>query len=654
MEDSSSPERVKFYGPHDLAAGWHADRAVSLIQEYGTGRKIRSLNDALELHNALAFEEYAVFPSSVDQQEQESLRPIARDCRRRIASIFAGLDASNVGSLLAGFAIQYASDLILLLGRHQVAKNVGRQELFDALLEVRMPLTVMLGDRKFVDYYDRQLRGELLADPRNGQILVSRRLIKGSRSSIHVPTSLSSEDSHQLLRAYIDSLSPHPNYVQAIAQANDNDAFGITPKLRLQAKKRYEALMHELFDDDSNSLMKSGYGVRLDPNQRHPVVDNIHHTDDGMTHIRSFSEHHLSSSMDPARVLNNFASVIGYLDHNGLLTMPAFRSRASAFEAIFISGKDAYPAGAVFKHLDSLTFLGTHLYSEFLAQREVEVEEAVAWLFREHLVNEHGAANFYYAPSSPNNSFLERCRHLVAEMESISKQFALYCDECELDPELLRMTSGSRPWADVPSLVEKKYLEPSPESDCERVLGALFGSQSGLTYVDEELQAESFVELVTENELFYESLHPYQKGTVDWLSSEGLVAIEDGVIEFAQPLQILVLSDVYERDAAAYAHYGTDESAAARTLVDKGWLAFKSNLLTSAESSYFNFFLNRSEFSNGPDLRNSYAHGTNANPEDLSAHEQSYVQLLRMLVSLVLKILDDFQRSDANKSTPSL
>ncbi|WP_426298186.1 hypothetical protein [Arthrobacter sp. R-11] len=78
-----------------------------------------------------------------------------------------------------------------------------------------------------------------------------------------------------------------------------------------------------------------------------------------------------------------------------------------------------------------------------------------------------------------------------------------------------------------------------------------------------------------------------------------------------------------------------------------------STILTSAEASYFNYFLNKSEFSNGPDLRNRYAHGTNADPSDVSAHRQSYVQLLRMLVSLVLKIGDDFQVSVAGR-TPQL
>lgn len=215
------------------------------------------------------------------------------------------------------------------------------------------------------------------------------------------------------------------------------------------------------------------------------------------------------------------------------------------------------------------------------------------------------------------------------------------------------MTSAPRPWSEIPSLVEHKYLRSEATRDCEQALHLLYNDQSKLTYVNKALRARSFVELITENELPYDALHHFQKEPVDWLISEGLVAVDAGVIEFTQPTLILVLSDIYNREAAPFGHYGTDESAAALALVDKGWLAFSSTLLTSAEASYFNFILNKSEFSDGPDLRNRYAHGTNADPGDVTAHRQSYVLLLRMLVSLALKIRDEFQLSVANYSSAS-
>ncbi|MDB5336597.1 MAG: hypothetical protein JWN70_2216 [Planctomycetaceae bacterium] len=652
MEHSES-ERVKFYGPRDLASGWSAQQAVKLIQEYSHGRKIHSLNDALELHNALAFEAHSIFPRSLSEQEREGLAASARESRRQVASFFACFEASGLDHLLGDFEYEYADDLMLLLERHGVAKKIGGQALFDALVKAHLPLATMLSNPQFVKRHDRRLRDALLADARHGELLVRMRLIRDSDSSYHLPASFSGVDSQQLLSAYIESASPHPNHVEAIAQANDNPDFGITPKIRLQAKKRYEVLIEELFSDEKNTLVKRRYGIRIDPEQHEPVLDHIEHEESGMTHTRSFGGRYLSATLELESVLANFAAVVGYADRQGLLTMPSFKTQMGTLEGLFLAGKDSYPRGQTFKHLDALTMQGTHAYGEFLRQNGIEVEDVVAWFFREHLSSKFGAAGFYYTASSPTSSFLERCRHVSAEMESIARQFTLYCDEGELDLELLRMTSAPRPWSEIPSLVEHKYLRSEATRDCGQGLALLFNDQSRLTYVNKTLRAKSFVQLVTENELIYDSLHHFQKEPVDWLIDEGLVAVVAGVIEFPQPTLIRVLRDVYNREAAPFGHYGTDESAAALALVDKGWLTFSSTLLTPAEASYFNFYLNKSEFSDGPDLRNRYLHGTNADPSDLAAHRQSYVLLLRLLVSLALKIRDDIQLSVANYSPAS-
>lgn len=645
MEDPTASERLKFFGPQDLANAWTTEEAVALIRERSTEPAIGSLNDALEIHNALAFEEHGIFPSTLTQAERDDLAVAARKLRGQIAAFFSKIDASNLDACLTGFGYQYAEDLLTLLTRHNVAKRVGGQALFDALLRARMPLAATLSNRQFVKQHDRRLRNALLADPRNGELLVGSRLVRDPSTSYVLPTSFGGAEWQQLLSAYIDSESPHPNHLEAIAQAHDNDDLGITPKIRLRAKKRCDALMQELFADERNVLVRNGYSISIDPEQREPVSDQIKHEDGKTSHVRSFGEKYLLSSMEPMQVLANFASLVGYMDRRGLLTMPSFPEQIGAIQRLFVSGKDTYPKSQMFKYLDSLTLLGTHAYTEFLRRNGGEVEEVVSWFFREHLANEFGAKNFYYTPSSPTSSFLERCRHISAEMESIVRQFTLYCDEGGLDLDLLRMTSAPRPWRQIPSLVDRKYLEHGQNGACDRAIHLLFSDQSGLTYVNRSLRANNFTELVTQNRLLYDDLHHFQKEAVDWLISEGLVAVVDGVIEFANPMLILVLSDVNEHEAAAYGHYGPDESATGLALVDRGWLKFSATLLTSAEASYFNYMLNKSEFSDGPDLRNRYSHGTNADPNDLAAHRTSYVQFIRLLVALTLKIRDDFEVS---------
>lgn len=62
----------------------------------------------------------------------------------------------------------------------------------------------------------------------------------------------------------------------------------------------------------------------------------------------------------------------------------------------------------------------------------------------------------------------------------------------------------------------------------------------------------------------------------------------------------------------------------------EGLIYFESTLFSKMEQSYLNYYLNRSEFSNGLDLRNRYLHGTQGNPNDNGEHEHYYFIFLRI------------------------
>jgi len=72
-----------------------------------------------------------------------------------------------------------------------------------------------------------------------------------------------------------------------------------------------------------------------------------------------------------------------------------------------------------------------------------------------------------------------------------------------------------------------------------------------------------------------------------------------------------------------------------------GIVFFGSSLFAIPEQNYFNYYLNKSEFTNGHDLRNSYLHGTQANPTEIHLHENSYLLYLKLLILVIFKIEDD-------------
>jgi hypothetical protein len=68
-------------------------------------------------------------------------------------------------------------------------------------------------------------------------------------------------------------------------------------------------------------------------------------------------------------------------------------------------------------------------------------------------------------------------------------------------------------------------------------------------------------------------------------------------------------------------------------------IKFENTLLTINERNYFNYYLNKKEFTNGSDLRNKYSHGTNSFSEN--EHKNDYYTLIRIIILTLMKIEDD-------------
>ena len=66
----------------------------------------------------------------------------------------------------------------------------------------------------------------------------------------------------------------------------------------------------------------------------------------------------------------------------------------------------------------------------------------------------------------------------------------------------------------------------------------------------------------------------------------------------------------------------------------------KVRFFSKPEQDYLNYILNKSEFSNGLDLRNKYIHDTC--PLDEKIQRQDYMELLKIMVLIMIKINEEF------------
>lgn len=497
----------------------------------------------------------------------------------------------------------------------------------------------MLANKRLVDAYDRGLRDEFLASAQAAEFLIRKYLEKRSGRAIHLPPSFTPADSRGLLERYIDSEDANLNYVRLVAEAKDHALAGIDAKLRLRARRRAELLNSELFTEGQG--FKTGVDLSIADEQEEPVLAEVDDSE-GWVQRFTYGRRWLEQTLDFPSVMNNFQHLFEFVDHHVLLSFPAYPAALGVMERVMgLTGVAEYKVGSAFRQVDSSSLLQTHMYRLFLASHKIELEDVIAWFCGTYLVDEFGAQNFSFYPSAAGASNLQKVRHLFAEMESVVKQFSLFAENGELDRELLTLGSDQVRYKEIPSLLEGKYVYSSGVQEIENILHLLFSDQSPLTYIDESLKGDNGASLLASNQIAYATFNDYQKPYIDSLIEVGVLVDLGHRIHFANAEQLLVLVALFRTKAASYYHL----SAAGRTAVDEmvewGWVVRQSSLLTEAEADYFNYMLNRVDFSNGPNLRNRYQHGSQAGFDD-NEHFNSYIIALRLMVAIIIKINDEF------------
>jgi hypothetical protein len=613
------------------------ERAADVLAQYDAASTIGSISDILELHNARLFAENNLFPASYSDSQRAAARALIPELRKTVAKFFNALNDANLASMVIDVDFEYHGDLLELLAQYKVYDRCAAGTALSALERVRIGVGGVLASQRLVRSYDQEVRGRLVSEAVNGEHLIRKYLEKNVRQDVHLPASLTRDDERALLNAYLDSDEANPNFVELISLARLKKDGIVDAKMKLKAKRKHARWTEEFFK--TNTGIKTGCEVAISPDQAEPVEASR----DGFETKLSYSLRWLEDNLDYPTILNNFIYLFEFTDRHMLLTLPSYPAELGVFERFLTTaGQDSYAIGAVFRFKEQTSFLQTMMYDHFLRTKEIELESVIAWFFADYLKDQFGVENFKFVPSSRASTYLEKCRHLFAEMESVVKQFSLYVDNGELDTDLLAIASEQVRYKEIPSLMIGKYVYPGDHRDIRSILHLVFSDQSHLTYIREGLQADDLAKLLINNDVSYGEFRAHQAGQIDYLIQQGVLRDAGRRVEFVSAHQFWALKALFDSEAASYYHYPIEVRASIDEMVAKGWLVRRASLLSEPETSYLNYYLNQAEFSNGPNLRNKYLHGSHAATDGEDVHSRTYIIALKLLIALVIKMNDDF------------
>lgn len=647
-DEAEDLRRVRFYGVQDLATGLHVARVAELTERFDPRAASMSTMDVLEYYNVQQYLEHGLLPNTYTDEERERAMARVPQIRSAVARYFTSIDCADFAAKTAGVDHAYHEDLLELLGRNKAFERCDAGTALPALETAGVHLGELLASRELVRAYDREMRDLLLASPRAAEHLVRKYLQDDPGADVYLPHSFAPADARRLLEKYIDSDDANPNYLGLIANAREIGGVGIDARLKLRAKRRRDEIVAKLFH--GNDGFKTGCEVSISDTQEEPVVFEIDESE-GLVARYTYSRGWLEQTCDDnPGILDNFLFLFEFVDQQALLVLPSYPSQLGVLERVMgTTGSTEYKTGAAFRAIDMSSLLQVRLYCGFLESKGLDLERVISWFFQEYLVEEFGAANFTFVPSGAG-AYLQRVRHLFAEMESVANQYALFARDGELDRDLLTMGSGQVRYKEIPSLLHGKYVYPTDGEEIAAVLHLLFSDQSRLNYISKDLSADNAADLLANNKIRYDDFHDYQKPAVDHLIRLGIVEDTGSHVRLARAEQFRILQALFATEAASYYHLSDAGRVEADAMVARGWATRRSSLLTDAEGKYFNYFLNGTDFSNGPALRNKYLHGAQANAYGEDAHFYAYLSALRLTVALVIKINDDLALAAAERS----
>lgn len=542
---------------------------------------------------------------------------------------------------------QYYDDFFELIEKYNVIEKIS-ESTFEKLVNNRYILNCVLQNKKVVSKFGNAIKNKLLEYPENATILLDKYEIEGKNKKIYLPKELTIVDKEDLIIEYIKSAEANLNYLRIIEniQSKKNE-LEISDRTRLLTKKKIKEQTKKLFKNSPGIKMKRAVAFSEKRLEQEVIIEG---NGQDIQCVYDFSW--IKENQDYPTLLNNFIYLFGYTDMSMRIAFTSKKSNLDLFERyIFINSKNAYKKGTVFDTLEMLSNLQIVAYNERLNSLNIRIESIIEWFFKEYLFNEFNINDYRISIPSEKSSTLEKCRTILSEMDHILKEYQLIVEDGQIDHELIEISSNPIQFKNIKSLIKNKYIYANSK-EYNLMEYYFFSDQCMLHYIKRiDKSYSSFFDLINNEKIKREDYTTYAEGEINYLMQKGYI-IEDkeGYLTINKKITVDLFEDLYKNEVICYWRYPKEYRKVIDELINDGILCAESNLLSRPEIDYFNYYLNKSEFNNGLDLRNRYIHGTQ--PSDDSAeqiHKYNYMIFLKLFILLIIKINDDLCIKDSEQ-----
>ncbi len=627
--------RTKFYSREDMSGGHQLSKAESLLNTFNADSDF-GLIDLIEFYNIKLYFDNNLFLTTWDENQKTLYKENVEVAYNQLKERILKISDESLEQELSTLDYNYYEDYWHLLNNLNSLKNISDTALSNVLEKHPRQIRHILKEKKVVDKYDKTIKSFLISYSDSAEILLSSIEEKdnfGRKEKNHFPKSLSLPDKESIINSYLDSADPNLNYVRLIENSRDTNEFKLNPKTRLKAKKKSQELNDKVLQN--GHTWNVGVGVTFNKDQKEPFKFKT----EGTTFEASYSESFLDLLPTDLDLFLVFKYLFFYTDEKNLIALVSRQSELDVLERTFMKSKNEYEIGFSFFRKENLSNLQLYIYEDYLKRKGRSLESIIHSFVG--FLNERISPNkiAFQLPSSESN-YLEKIRTLTPDFEFLLKQYKLLVDEKSIDLELIQISSAPIRISEIYSNKSKKYIY-SEDNLILQLKYLFFSDQSHLYYVKHfENKYHCLFDLITNENVKFEYFENYQRETIQSLINDGYLKLSnDDYVTLNKDIMIYLIGELHQKEVLNYWSYPLPCRTVIDELIDRKLVITENTLFSRQERNYFNFYLNKKEFTNGYDLRNKYLHGTNTFSE--KEHEFDYHRLLKIIILTLLKIHDD-------------
>lgn len=622
----TSVEKIKYYDSSDLAYDYMIERAIQFVDQYGESPNFNNINLVLAAYNV-----YLLLTKAKLKSAYLHYASIAKTYIKHCNIYFSNLNNDNI-KCSHNIPMQlYQEDYWQLFNNTKLYYSIDKKIVKFLLYKLTPSLTAILKHPQIVNVYSREITCYIIKNQYSILFILDYYFTynKESTKKFILPKELTSKILLWLINKKLSSNNISPQYLRLIENST-NSTLIIPDKMKVKAKRCRKQIESEILS--TNSSMISNMKI---------VFKNI----DELIKI-DFQPPNLTITLDKSWIDENnhndylFANLFIFYficDINYRAKFIANKTDSTKLEDLISKplGLNDYFQPLLSRIQEDLAHLFIMSYDKLLLTQNKRIEDLLKWFYTEFIAEEFHVHKFIFNSSSTNTTFIEKCRNLCSEIDSILKQYQLYYENNDIDRDLLEINSKPLLFSQLESYDKNKYAY-IVDTEYINSMNLLFSNQSYLNLITKLLDTnKTFIsEIINPTiDLFLTDFDESQKKLIKKLQQQQLIILNQQNQIIAKKNNIEVLKDFYENSCICNKAY---QKQLNKLNIE---CKYTNSLFSTSEVDYLNFILNKKQFPNGHDLRNKYIHGSQSQNEISQLND--YYLLLMIHCFIALKIYDE-------------